>query len=149
MGKSIKPTNQQGKKGTDGRPKADLDYETLKECARIHCTVEEAAGVCRVSADTIERHLRADFDMSWADFYAAHSAEGKMSLRRSLFKTALGQEEDKKAGKQAVSPNVTALIWLSKQHLGMKDKTEHGFDPDQPAKFVLNLGKKLDKGDDL
>ena len=133
MGKTIKDAeSQKGKKGTDGRPETELNWKTLIQCAKIQCTKEEAAAVCEVSADTIDRRLEAE-GTNWTEFFAEHSAGGKASLRRGLFKSAL--EEG----------NVTAQIWLSKQHLGMKDRTEHGFDPDKPAVFKLNMGKKIDE----
>lgn len=40
---------------------------------------------------------------------------------------------------------ITKLV-LAKH--GYHDKIEAGFDPDKPAKFVLNMGKQIDKGED-
>lgn len=133
MAETIKGKNGNGTQdGQVGRPETELNMKTLIQCAKIQCTKEEAAAVCEVSADTIDRRL-ADMGTNWTDFYAEHAAGGKASLRRALFKSAI---ED---------GNVTSQIWLSKQHLGMKDRTEHGFDPDKPAVFKLNMGKKLNE----
>jgi len=135
MGKTI-----QGKKGNKtqgnvmGRTPTELNMKTLIQAAKIQCTKEEAAAICEVSADTIDRRL-AEEGKTWTDFYLEHSSGGKASLRRAMFKSAI---ED---------GNVTSQIWLSKQHLGMRDKSEIGFDPDKPAKFILNMGKKLNEGD--
>lgn len=133
MGKTIKDIpSQKGEKGTDGRPPTELNMKTLIQAVKIQCTKEEAAAICEVSADTLDRRLE-DQGTNWTEFYAEHAAGGKASLRRALFKSAI--EEG----------NVTSQIWLSKQHLGMKDRTEHGFDPDKPAVFKLNMGKKLNE----
>lgn len=135
MGKTIKDQESQlGKKGTDGRPKTELNMKTLIQAVKIQCTKEEAASVCEVSADTLDRRLE-EMGTNWTEFFTEHSAGGKASLRRAMFKSAI---ED---------GNVSSQIWLSKQHLGMKDRTEHGFDPDKPAVFKLNMGKKLNEED--
>jgi hypothetical protein len=113
----------------------DKFMHTLIQCCKIQCNEIEAASVLGCSVDTLSRRLQ-EAGTEWKEFFLEHSAGGRASLRRSMFKAAV---ED---------GNVTAQIWLSKQHLGMKDRTEHGFDPDKPAKFVLNMGKDLGNGDE-
>lgn len=133
--KTIKGKKGDGTQGDKrGRSETDLNMETLMQCAKIQCTKEEAAAVCEVSADTIDRRL-AEQGTTWTEFFTAHSSGGKASLRRAMFKSALQDG------------NVTSQIWLSKQHLGMKDRNEVGFDPERPAKFVMNMGKKLNNGE--
>lgn len=138
-GSPIQPPKGEGTQGSrEGRPFVDFDMEVAKEAARIMCTREEAAALCKVSVDTLERRM-ADIGKTWTEFFAEHSADGRASLRRSMFKTATSDEDAKQKG--------TMQIWLSKQHLGMKDKTEHGFDPTQPAKFVIKMGKEIPQGE--
>lgn len=93
------------------RPKKIIDWETVKKLCAIHCTGEEIASIVDVSYDTLERHIKAEFAMSFADFYKKHSSNGKMSLRRKQYEVAM-------------SGNTTMLVWLGKQYLGQTDKTE-------------------------
>ena len=82
------------------KPLEDIDAEVVERLASIHCTVPEIASVVGCSKKTIER-----FFMSEVRHGRQH---GKMSLKRTMFKIALGGD-------------TKMLIWLSKQHLGMKD----------------------------
>lgn len=86
-----------------GRPRKVIDETLLRKLAVIHCTQEEMASVVGVSVDTLHRRYAAQIK-SGRD-------EGKMSLRRKMWELAL-------------SGNVSLLIWLSKNELGMSDKVE-------------------------
>jgi hypothetical protein len=92
-----------------GRPRKEINIETLRNAVRIQCTAEECAGLLQVSEDTIDRRLREEGYEGFADFYKSHSAEGKASLRRQQWKAA-------EAG------NPTMLVWLGKQWLGQRDQ---------------------------
>lgn len=152
MAKTIKPSKGKGHAPTPqgGRPHTDVDMDQVIECCKHLCTKEETAAICRVSADTLDLRLKdLNPPMSWTEFYDQHASDGKMSLRRALFDSALGKDRKTIKGKIVrIEPNITAQIWLSKQHLGMKDRNEVGFDPERPAKFVMNMGKKLNNGED-
>lgn len=96
-----------------GRPPKLVESEELLKqiegLGRIQCTQREAAAVLRVHRDT------------FADFLGTHEKameawedgqeQGKASLRRMQYKAA-------KNG------NPTMQIWLGKQWLGQKDRTE-------------------------
>ena len=64
-----------------------------------------------ISADSLERHCLSDQGMSFADFYELKRGHGKMALRRKQMQIAL-------AG------NVAMLIFLGKNYLDQKDRTE-------------------------
>lgn len=85
------------------RPRIVLDENLVLNLAKIHCTNEEIAAVCNVSVDTIERRC--------AGIIKKGKEQGRSSLRRKQFEIALGG-------------NVGMLIWLGKQHLGQRDKSE-------------------------
>jgi len=87
-----------------------LDWQVFDSLCAIHCTLEEIAGWFAVSEDTIERCVKRDQKLSFADYYKKRSAPGNISLRRRQYKLA----------KQG---NVTMMIWLGKQWLGQSDKT--------------------------
>lgn len=94
-----------------GRPKIEIDFETVKKLCKIQCTLEEIAGYLDCSEDTVERRVEEVYGMKFADFFKRHSAGGKMSLRRKQFDSAMGG-------------NTALLIFLGKQYLGQSDKVE-------------------------
>jgi DNA-directed RNA polymerase specialized sigma24 family protein len=104
-----------------GRPRIDLDftfsedkrsqYAQLLNLCRIQCKATEVAAFFGVSEDTIDRRLKEAHHIGFADFYKQHRKEGLVSLRRAQFQKAL-------------DGNPTMLIWMGKQMLGQRDKTE-------------------------
>jgi hypothetical protein len=92
-----------------GRPRKELNQQTFEGLCEIQATLEEIAGVLRVSEDTIERWCKRTYELGFADAFKKFSATGKTSLRRYQFDLA-------KKG------NATMLIWLGKQYLGQSDK---------------------------
>ena len=87
-----------------GRPKFQIDYETVEKLAHIQCTKEEIASFLGCSVDTLDR--RPEF----AEHYKKGLEGGKMSLRRMQFKLA--------------EKNSAMAIFLGKQYLGQKDVVE-------------------------
>ena len=83
------------------RPRKVIDEALLENLAKIHCTNDEMANILGCSKDTLEKRFSATIKRG--------RDAGKLSLRRKLFQQALERD------------NMTALIWLSKQHLGMRD----------------------------
>ena len=94
---------------TMARPQIEIDWETVKNLCGIQCTGQEIADVLDISYDTLERRVKSEFKMSFADYIKKNSANGKMSLRRKQYETAM-------------SGNTTMLVWLGKQYLGQTDK---------------------------
>lgn len=82
--------------------KAPIDEVLLVNLAKIHCSLEEMASCLNCSVDTLTRR--------YADVIKRAQDEGKKGLRRKMFELALNGDK-------------VMLIWLSKQHLGMSDKT--------------------------
>ena len=87
-----------------GRPKKQIDYETVEKLASIHCTQEEIASFLGVSTKTLQR------DEEFCRIYKKGMDEGRMSLRRTQFKLA--------------ERNPAMAIFLGKQYLGQTDKVE-------------------------
>lgn len=96
---------------TKGRPKKILtNYgcETVEKLASMMMTDEEIASIMGVSTDTLVGRNNKE---AYAEAKTKGMANGKASLRRAQFKSAL-------AG------NTTMLIWLGKQHLDQKERQE-------------------------
>jgi AraC-like DNA-binding protein len=86
-----------------GRPPLPIPAKTVEELAARGCTVEEIAGILGCSRDTIERN------------FAAQVALGRNRLAEKL----RGKQVD-----LAMNGSVPLLIWLGKQYLGQKEKSE-------------------------
>jgi len=82
------------------------------------CTQEEIAAHFRCSDTTLHRWCQKTFKASFEDIYKTLSVPAKRSLRSKLFQMAIGDESKK------IKPNLGAIIWLSKQYLGMTEKVE-------------------------
>ena len=88
---------------TIGRPKKEVDVKILGNLASIGCTIEECASVMGVSARTLRRN--------YAEIIDQNREKGKASLRKKMFDKAIKKD------------NTHMQIWLSKNYLGMKDRT--------------------------
>lgn len=105
MAKKSKPP-----KGKNGRPLIGIDWEEFDKLCYMQCTLVEIADWFQCSVDTIERAVIREKKLGFAEYYKKKSCAGKISLRRSMF------------NKATTEGNVTMMIWLSKQYLGMSDK---------------------------
>jgi hypothetical protein len=93
----------------EGRPPIRFDLEGITTLSALNCTKREVAAFFGVSESTVEHRFTSEPDLKAA--WEKGCATGKLSLRRK-------QTELANAG------NVTMLIWLGKQLLGQRDKTE-------------------------
>lgn len=87
-----------------GRPKIQIDYNTVEKLANIQCTQEEIASFLDISVRTLQR------DEEFCRIYKKGQENGKMSLRRMQYKLA--------------EKNTAMAIFLGKQYLGQKDNVE-------------------------
>mgnify|MGYP003649989596 FL=1 len=92
-----------------GRPQFVIDWKVVESMCGIYCTGEEIAGVLGCSYDTLERAIKREYSLTFAEFFEQKAAKGKVSLRRKQFDSALSGDR-------------TMLIWLGKQWLGQQDK---------------------------
>lgn len=97
-----------GKRGR--KLKNEINKDIFENLCGIQCTLVDIADAFGCSEDTIERWCKKEYGMLFSEIYSHKSVAGRISLRRNMFKMA--------------ESNVTMAIWLSKQHLGMKDVVE-------------------------
>jgi len=111
-----KPRRKHGPQGASatlepkrmGRPPANIDGEQVRTLAEMQCTVDEMAAFFKVNRDTIYARFSDELEKG--------RLVGNISLRRKMFHRALhgfNGEGDS-----------TMLIWLSKQYLGHKDRSQ-------------------------
>ena len=98
--KTIKTEKRQDR----GRPRIIVDLEILKNLASIGCPTYEIASVMGVSARTLKGN--------YADIIEQFREKGKASLRKKMWDKAVKKD------------NTNMQIWLSKNYLGMKDRTQ-------------------------
>jgi predicted nucleic-acid-binding Zn-ribbon protein len=94
-----------------GRPIIKIDLKLVQKLCEIQCTGEEISSVLGVSYDTLVRRIKELGQGGFSEYYKKNSQVGKASLRRLQWGSA-------------TKGNVPMQIWLGKQYLGQKDKTE-------------------------
>ena len=99
----IKANKTEKRQGV-GRPKIVVDIEILKNLASIGCPDYEIASVLNISAKTLKRN--------YADIVEQFKEKGKASLRKKMWDKAVKKD------------NTHMQICLSKNYLGMKDRTQ-------------------------
>ena len=105
------------------REKIEFNLENLTNIMRLHCTHEDLASYFNVSVNTIRNRLKDDPEFQQA--YEHGLGHGRLSLRRMQFKAA---EEG----------NPSMLIWLGKQMLDQRDKTEvDNYNHNDPVKIEI------------
>ena len=87
-----------------GRPRIIIDVEILKNLASIGCPDYEIASVLNISPKTLKRN--------YAHIVEEFKEKGKASLRKKMWDKAVKKD------------NTHMQIWLSKNYLGMKDRTQ-------------------------
>ena len=124
-------------KNTGRPPKlTDKDKETFEELCRIQCTEAEVCSVLKVNRTTLNRTISlwyADYaplngkKKTFDEVFKILSIGGKTALRRAMFKQATEQG------------NVTMMIFLAKQYLGMCDNPA----PPSSNEQVMELAKAM------
>lgn len=114
-------------KNKGGRPKVDVDWETLNELCNIQCTGVECASVLGIHYDTLNEKIKEKGYPGFPEYLKVHGGSGKASLRRAQWKSALGG-------------NAPMMIWLGKQYL---DQTDKPIEEDQnekadPVQVIIN-----------
>jgi hypothetical protein len=94
-----------------GRPRIEIDWADFDRLCEVQCTLAELSAHFGISEDTIERSVKREHGVSFADYFAQKRQTGFVSLRRKQYELAM-------AG------NATMLIFLGKQYLGQADKRE-------------------------
>lgn len=92
-----------------GAPMIQIDYAAVERAASIGCTKDEISAVLGISRAALYNHMNRDPEVKAA--IDRGSDKGKATLRRMQWRGA-------------ESGNPTMLIWLGKQLLDQRDKSE-------------------------
>lgn len=93
------------------RPEADIDWKKVDAYLQAHCNGTGIAGLLGISAETLYRACKRDHKIGFDEYSQQKKAEGKELLKAKQFETAM-------------SGNVSMQIWLGKQYLGQRDKSD-------------------------
>jgi hypothetical protein len=96
---------------TGGRPAYQIDWQSFEELVVRQNTCEDVAAILRIDPNTLQKAVQEHYNMTFAAVFESKRGEGRGSLRGALWKKAIDKED------------ITAQIWLSKQYLGMTDKS--------------------------
>lgn len=95
----------------NGRPKSEIDWDMVDNFLKAHCDGVGIASYFGVAPDTLYRLTNERYNMTFTAYSQQKKSEGKDLLRAKQFQTAM-------AGDKAM------LIWLGKQYLEQKEKTD-------------------------
>ncbi len=104
-----KNTSKTGPKGPS-KPLNNEDFQRLLNMVRIQCTLEECCSILGMSDTTLNRRLKERGEDNFEALYRRYNDEGRMSLRRMQWQAA-------------ENGNASLLIWLGKQYLNQRDKS--------------------------
>lgn len=91
--------------------KVVIDWEKVDKFLIAQCSGVEIAAELGIHENTLYAHCKEDHGMEFMAYSQEKKQKGKGQLRLRLWASAIGGDK-------------TLQIWLSKQYLGMKDKTE-------------------------
>ena len=117
-----------------GRPQIQIDWKQFDALCSMQCTLAEIAASFEVSEDTIERAVKREQRMGFADYFRQKRKGGFVSLRRKQWELAM-------------SGNATMLIWLGKQYLGQNDRHEQSGPDGGPIEVSYGAGLTLEQLD--
>ena len=101
-----------GKSGPDKIEFSAKEWKQMADLAEHMWSAEEVAGFFGISVDTLERRIKEEYGQKWSEWCKPHHDKFRGALRSAMASKAL-KERDK--GMQ---------IYLSKNYLGMTDKTD-------------------------
>jgi hypothetical protein len=100
------------------RPEANINWELVDSYLLRQCDGVGIAGILGISPETLYRHCQKDYKIGFDAYSAQKKSEGKEILRAKQYDTAVGDS------KKSIPGNVSMQIWLGKQYLGQRDKSE-------------------------
>lgn len=93
------------------RHKIEIDWSKVDKYLQAQCDGVGIAGLLGIHPNTLYRLCEEKFKISFSEYSAKKRGEGKELLRAKQFQLAM--EGDK-----------TMLVWLGKQYLAQREKTE-------------------------
>ena len=112
-----------------GRPEIKVDWKTVGKYLQAQCTATGIASLLGISTATLYRACKRENKINFEAFSEQKKGEGKELLRAKQFQTAM-------------TGNVPMCIWLGKQYLEQKDKSELTGKDGKDFEFNVTIKKK-------
>lgn len=94
-----------------GRPHKEINWDKLDAALQFGARMIDICGICDISENTVVKAIKEKHEVSFSEY---------RDLKMSTMRARLLQKQFD----VAMAGNVTMLIWLGKQHLDQKDKSE-------------------------
>ena len=111
-----------------GRPQLSIDWAEVDKYLQAGCSGAQVVAVIGVSADTLYRRCQAERGASFSAILQEKSAKGDAFIRLKQFSLAMQGDKG-------------LLIWLGKQRLGQKDRSEEILNQ-IPSIHVIHYGNE-------
>ena len=108
----------------NGRTLVPIDWEIVGKLLEAHSQTEEIADEFGITTTTLYRRCKQDLGITFVALSLQKKAKGKSRLRAAQYKAAM-------------EGNITMQIWLGKQLLGQRDKTEISGGDNGPIPITL------------
>ena len=98
-------------KEKSGRPYINIDMKVVDDLLAAGCNGSQIANYIGVHHDTLYNRIQDDYNITFTEYSVKKRQKGESMLHASQFK-------------KAMSGDTSMLIWLGKNRLGQKDKSE-------------------------
>ena len=78
-----------------GRPEINIDLNELRDLMKFYPTLDEAAGWFNCSPDTIERRVKENLNLTYAEFRKRFSGKTRLMIKRKAITMALEENNEK------------------------------------------------------
>ena len=122
--------NEVKEKNPNGRPPAKIDWAKVEELTVSGCLGSEIAGVFGIAPSTLYEHVEKNYGIKFSEFRQQFLSKGDAYVRAAQFK-------------KAIKGDNSMLIWLGKNRLGQKEKSQSEADEELIRKVIQFLGQQL------
>ena len=95
-----------------GRPEVNIDWKIVDSLLEADCEGTEIAAYLGIAPNTLYNRCKSDNKCNFSEYLQQKKAKGNSLLKVKQFEAAV-KDKDR-----------SMLIWLGKQRLGQKDKSE-------------------------
>jgi hypothetical protein len=108
------------------RPKANIDWDKVGKYLQKQCSAVGIAGLFGISTDTLYLRCKQDLNIDFTAFSEQKKSEGKELLRAKQFDAAMAGDK-------------VMLVWLGKQYLEQREKSDISHDVNVQQLPVINI----------
>ena len=113
------------------RPPIEIDWKKVDQYLQAQCNGTGIAGILGIHPTTLYMKCEEQHKMSFSEYSAQKKGEGKELLRSRQFAEAMKGDK-------------TMLVWLGKQYLEQRDKSQFEHSVNEPPKLEISVNSKED-----